>query len=581
MSKWMIKNKKCNIKRICSAINENETVIKIMLNRNIYTLNGMKHFLKPSFDDLHDPLEMKDIGKAVDIIINSINKKLKILAISDYDVDGIMSVFILCSAIEDCGGSIEYYIPDRVTEGYGINKSIIDKAYKGNYDVIITCDNGIAAIEQIKYAKELGITVIVTDHHDIPFVEDEFQNRKYIVPDADAVVNPKQFDCKYPFKSLCGAGIVFKFVQLLYNKIKGKKQEADKFIEYAAIATICDVVDLADENRFIVKYGLSLLNNTKNLGLKALKEITGVSGKKMNSYIIGFIIGPCFNAAGRLEHASTSLKLLLSDSESKAKELALKLYELNKERQSMTSAGVDEAVKYIENSCTANNKVLVIYLPELHESIAGIVAGRIREIYNLPAILLTKGMNGVKGSGRSIDGYNMFEELLKCKDLLEKFGGHPMAAGLSLKQSNIKTLTKMLNDNCRLKDEDVIPRITIDCQLPFKKITLEFAKKIRSLEPFGKGNPRPIFAEKGVNIINITTLGKKHNVLKLALRKDSVWLNAVMFEGLEEFKKLIGNENNLNRIKFDIVFYVSINEYMGNEYLQLQIKELRKSISQY
>lgn len=585
MSKWMIKNKKCNIERICNIINEDEIVVRTMLNRNIYTLDGMKCFLKPSFDDLHDPLKMKDIEKAVDIIIDSINKKLKILAVSDYDVDGIMSVFVLYSAIKDCGGNIEYYIPDRITEGYGINKSIIDKAYKGGYDVIITCDNGIAAIEQVKYAKELGMTVIITDHHDIPFVEDEFQNRQYIVPSADAVVNPKQLDCKYPFKSLCGAGIVFKFVQLLYDKFGGKKLEANKFIEYIAIATICDVVDLVDENRFIVKYGLSLLNNTNNLGLKALKEVTGVSDKMMNSYIIGFIIGPCFNATGRLEHASTSLKLLFAENENEANKLALKLYELNKERQSMTSVGVEEAVKYIEDSCLTNNKVLIIYLPELHESIAGIVAGRIREKYNLPTILLTKGINGVKGSGRSIDGYNMFEELLKCKDLLDKFGGHPMAAGLSLKESNIEVLMKRLNDNCELKDDDVIPKITIDCRLPFKKVSLKFAKKIRELEPFGKGNPRPVFAEKDISIINAATLGKNGKFSRFKLKKDNVCLNAIMFQDLEELKKSMGTEKeienlldkHLSLIKFDIVFYVNINEYMGNEYLQLQIKELRKS----
>lgn len=585
MSRWMIKNKKCDMDKICNLIGEDEIIVKTLLNREIYTLKGMKCFLKPSFENLHDPIKMKDIDRAVDIIIDSINKKLKILIIGDYDVDGIMSAFVLCSALKEFKANVNYYIPDRITDGYGINISMVDRAYKDGYDVIMTCDNGIAASEQIKYAKKLGMIVIVTDHHDIPFIEDEYQNRKYIVPNADAVVNPKQLNCEYPFKSLCGAGIVFKFVQLLYDRITKNKIEANKFIEYVAIATICDVVDLVDENRFIVKYGLNLLNTTNNLGLKALKKITGVSDKVMNSYIIGFIIGPCFNAAGRLEDASISLRLLFTNDQSEAEKLALKLYTLNKKRQEMTNHGVEEAVNYIEKFSIQDNKVLVIYIPELHESIAGIVAGRIRERYNLPTIILTRGKTSIKGSGRSIEGYNMFEELLKCKDLLEKFGGHPMAAGLSLAEPNIKPLMKRLNDNCSLTDEDIIPKIIIDCSLPFKKISLKFAENIRNLEPFGKGNPKPVFAEKGISIIKVAFLDKNGRFLKFTLKQGRLYFNAVMFQGLDELKRLIfGTKQNnvsiyeyLSSIKIDIVFYVNINEYMGKEYLQLQIKELRKS----
>jgi single-stranded-DNA-specific exonuclease len=458
------------------------------------------------------------------------------------------------------------------------------------YEVIITCDNGIAAIEQVKFAKELGMTIVITDHHDIPFITLENGERQFVVPEADAVINPKQHECSYPFKMLCGAGVALKFVQVLYESMNISKEEAYKFMEYAAIGTICDVVDLTEENRIIAKTGLKMLNSTTNTGIRALIKETSLEGKKLNSYHIGFVIGPCINATGRLESAILALKLLLCTEEKEAQELAKKLHDLNSERQDMTIDSVNKIIEMIECSEMINDKVLVVYKPDVHESIAGIVAGRLKERYNVPAIVLTQGEKTPKGSGRSIEEYNMFEELIKCKDLMEKFGGHPLAAGLSIKEENIDSLRKALNSSCSLKEEDIIPKIRIDRQLDLNEISFKLIENIEKLEPFGKGNSSPIFAEKNVTVFRVYLIGKDKNILKLFCRSSGGFqkIDAICFDGGEKFKEIIsesyGEEklmqilnNNPMDLKMDVIFSPSINEYNGNTTLQLVVKDFRLS----
>ena len=438
----MVRNVRFDTDKFAQAMGISNIVAKLLVNRGIYNLDNAKSFLNSSINDLYEPGNMLGMTGAVELMKNSIKSGEKILIVGDYDVDGVISTYVLYRAISNCGGNVSFHIPDRIKEGYGINESIIRKASEGNIDIIITCDNGIAAIEQVKLAKELGIKVIITDHHDVPFV-DEDDKRVYVVPEADYVINPKQENCKYEFDKICGAGVAYKFIQCLYREFNISKEELYDLLQYVAIATVCDVVDLVSENRIIVKEGLKRINNTSNIGLKALFKETGLEGNAITVYSLGFIIGPCVNASGRLEQAEWALKLLLTKDEGLASELAKKLNDLNKERQELTQAGLEEAIRIIEENDMTKDKVIVIYLEDVHESIAGIIAGRIRERYNLPTIILTKAHEVAKGSGRSIEEYNMFEELLKCKELLGNFGGHPMAAGMSIPIENINTLKQL------------------------------------------------------------------------------------------------------------------------------------------
>ncbi len=586
----MIRNVKANTLGLAKQLGVEEVIAKILVNRDIYSLEDAKKFTKGTLKDLYDGSLMKDMDKALKIFKENLRNKKNILIVGDYDVDGVISSYILYSALKDIGAEVSYHIPDRITEGYGINESIIRKAKENDISLIITCDNGIAALNQVRLARELGMQIIVTDHHDIPFVERENGNREFIIPEADAVINPKQRDCTYPFKKLCGAVVAFKFVQCIYKELGIDRKKAERYIEFAAIATVCDVVDLIGENRIIVKEGLKMINRTENLGISALIEETGLQKDKINAYHLGFVIGPCINATGRLENAELSLKLLLSADYEEAAHLAKKLHELNEERQDMTSEGVNKAVDIIENSELKDQKVLVIYIPELHESIAGIIAGRIREKYNLPVIVLTKSKEGVKGSARSIENYNIFEELLKCKDLLDKFGGHPMAAGLSLKEENVDIFRKRINDICSLTEEDIVPKIVIDAKMPFEDISLRLAENINSLQPFGKGNSKPIFAEKRIKLKKGDILGKNKNVLKLIVESiDNTRMEAVIFNDIEKFENLITEEygkeeldkvysGSRNKVALDIVFNVDINEYMDRKNIQLQIISFRKAI---
>lgn len=587
-AKWMLRRCRKDIKAISKKSGISEITAQILANRGITNEKEIESFINPSIHKLLNPMLMKDMEKGTDIIYSSIKKNKNIAVYGDYDVDGVISTYILYCGLLRCGAKVKYHIPNRITEGYGININSVEQLKNEGIEVIITCDNGISAIDQVKRAKELEMTVVVTDHHDIPFSDLENGEKNFLIPEADAVIDPKQKECTYGFKQLCGAGVAFKFIQILYKKFGINEEEAYKFIEYAAIGTICDVVDLIGENRIIAKNGLEMINNTENLGIKALIKETMLEGKIINSYHVGFIIGPCINATGRLDSASVALELLLCRDSIRAEKLAKKLHELNIQRQHMTSDSLNAVVDEVENSDLKKDKVLVVYKDNIHESIAGIVAGRLKEKYNVPSIVITKSENQSKGSGRSIDGYNMFEELLKCKELMNKFGGHPLAAGLSIDTQNIDKLRRKLNENCKLTDEDIIPRIRIDKRLPLEDISFNVLEDIEKLQPFGKGNSAPVFGEKNIDVFKVYFLGKDKNVLKLFCRlKNSLKkIDAVDFNGGEKFKELIldtygnkeGNKilnNDFHNVKMDFVFSPSINEFNGNKNIQIIIRDFR------
>lgn len=587
MEKWMVRNVKFNTAKLAEDLGVSEVVAKLLVNRDIYKLDTAKEFLDSSIDNLYNGLDMLGMSGAVELMKNSINNNEKILIVGDYDVDGVISTYVLYTAISKCGGNVSFHIPDRIKEGYGINESIIRKASDDNVDIIITCDNGIAAIEQVKLAKELGLKVIITDHHDVPFIE-ENEERKYVVPDADFVINPKQENCNYKFDKICGAGVAYKFIECLYEEFNINKEELYDLLQYVAIATVCDVVDLTSENRIIVKEGLKRINNTSNIGLRALFKETGLEEKVITVYTLGFVIGPSINASGRLEQAEWALKMLLSDNEIEAKELAEKLNDLNKERQELTKEGLEEAIEIIEKNNMTKDKVLVVYLEDVHESIAGIIAGRVREKYNLPTIILTKAHDGAKGSGRSIEEYNMFEELLKCKDLLGKFGGHPMAAGMSIPNENIDEFRNRLNNVTTLTDEDIIPKVSIDMGLSLSQINYELIDQISLLEPYGKANPKPTFGMKKLKVVEARILGKNRNVLKLKLTDGRLYIEGIYFGDIEGFENSVKDElgeieyNKVfsgasNNLYLDIICMPDINEFNGNKKVQLVISNYRIS----
>ncbi|AEB76268.1 single-stranded-DNA-specific exonuclease RecJ [Clostridium botulinum BKT015925] len=557
-----------------------------MANRNIQNEEEAKKFLRASLEDLYSPFLMQDMQNGIDIILDAIDEGKKIVVYGDYDADGVTSTAILYKGLLELDANVEYYIPDRETEGYGMCSNRIKILKEQGTDIILTCDNGISAVEEVKLAKELGMQVVITDHHELPFKEEQGE-REYIIPNADAIINPKRNDCEYPFKMLCGAGIAFKFIQALYINVGIDDKKAYKFIELAGIGTICDVVDLVGENRIIAKNSLKMISNTTNLGLKCLIDVLGINNKEVKSYNIGFMIGPCINATGRLDTAALSVELLITDDEERAKELASILNDLNKTRQEMTMRNVEEIIDVVENSSFKEDKVLVIYKEDIHESIAGIVAGKVREKFNVPTIILTKGKEMPKGSGRSIEEYNLFEELLKCKELLDKFGGHPMAAGLSIKEENISELRQRLNANCKLTDNDIVPKIKIDKRIPLDIVNDELISEMEILEPFGKGNSSPLFAEKNVSVSQIRVIGKNQNTLKLTcIINDKEKIEAISFNKVNEFKEMLEVKFkntfekillNLSNLKLDLIFYPIINEFNGNRTVQLRIKDFRLS----
>lgn len=589
MQKWLLKNVKTDYKKLSNSFRVSELICKIILNRNIRDPRLIDSFINPSLKKLHNPRLMKDMELGVNIMKESICKGSKIRICGDYDQDGTSSILTLYNGLKRCGANVDYVIPHRINDGYGINKRIIEEAKADGIELIITCDNGIAAIEAVKLAKELEMKVIVTDHHDIPYVQNENGEKEYFLPEGDAVIDPKRLDCEYPFKELCGAGVALKFIQVLYEEMNIKIEESYELLEFVAMATVCDVVDLIDENRIIVREGLKRINKTKNLGLKALIKATGIKDKVVNTYALGFVLGPCINASGRLESAEIAVELFLTKDSVKAEENANKLHNLNEERKAMTIDGFESVTKQIESSKLMHDKVLVAYEPSIHESIAGIIAGRVKDKYNKPTIVLTKSKEiGIaKGSARSIEEYNMFEELTKCKDLLSKFGGHPMAAGLSLDNSNIDKLRDKLNEKTTLTEDDIIPKIYIDAHVPLDMVSNNLPEELKILEPFGKGNRKPLFAEKGVKIKKIDILGKGYKVMKMVLvSKRGRSLTGIHFGdvdliqeylvekfGQEELNNAFGGQNN--NIEIDITYLPSINEYRGNKTLQIVIQNYR------
>ncbi len=571
-SKWMVYAKKADFKQIASEYGIDQVLARIIRNRDICGSKDIDMYLNGNLNDIHNPHSMKDADKFVDIITKKIEEHKPVRIIGDYDIDGICSIYILFCGLKAAGADVDYVVPHRINDGYGINEHLIDNAINEGIDTIVTCDNGIAAYNQVRYAKDNGITMIVTDHHDVPF-EIKDDKKVYIVPPADAVINPKQADCDYPFKLLCGAGVAYKLISLLYDRLGFDKKELEDYIEFMAIATVGDIVDLIDENRIVVKYGLKHIAHTKNTGLRALIEECQLDINNISSYHIGFVIGPCLNASGRLDTARQAIELMLCKDNEKAHNMAKELIALNNERKSMTEQETQKAIELVENTGLLKDRVLVIYLKDCHESIAGIIAGRIKERYYRPTFVITNAEDGAKGSGRSIEGYNMYEEINKCKNVLTKYGGHPMAAGLSLAISDIDIFRKMLNDNAILTDEDLIPKMWIDVPMPVSYANIRLVNQLRLLEPFGKGNEKPVFADRNLYVKTASVIGKNKNVLRCQLEtEDGTYVPAVQFG--------INNIDDIPRagMRISIIYYPDINTFNGIMSLQIIIKEWKETI---
>ena len=567
MEKWMLYNKKADFQKIGSEFGIDPVIARLIRNRDIQDMKEIRSYLYGTLAEIPSPWKMKDMERAVQILQKKITQKKKIRIIGDYDIDGVTATCILLKGLKRLNANVDTYIPDRVKDGYGMHEQLIDKALEDGIDTILTCDNGIAAAAEIEYAKKEGLTVIVTDHHDIPFRDTE-DGRIWIIPKADAVVNPKQNDCLYPNKNICGAVVAWKLIWALYERLGIDSDEIWDFLELAAIATVGDVMDLQGENRIIVKEGLKKLSSTSFEGLKALICVNNLEGAEITAYHVGFVIGPCINASGRLDTAARSLELLLADNMEDAMKLADDLYDLNQSRKAMTEQGKEQAIQSIEENNLGKDRVLVVYLPDCHESLAGIIAGRIREAYNKPVFVLTKGADGVKGSGRSIEAYSMYEELVKCSDLLTQFGGHPMAAGLSMEEKNVELFRRRLNDNCTLTEQDLIPKIMIDVPMPISYLSKKLTEQLKVLEPFGKGNSKPLFAQKNLRAVGIRVFGRNRNVAKMLLiDENGIKMDAVYFGEAQEFVDFVQAHDTIS-----VTYYPEINVFQGRENLQVVIK---------
>ena len=567
MEKWMVYNKKADFQKIGSEFGIDPVIARLIRNRDIQDMKEIRSYLYGTLAEIPSLWKMKDMERAVQILQKKITQKKKIRIIGDYDIDGVTATCILLKGLKRLNANVDTYIPDRVKDGYGMHEQLIDKALEDGIDTILTCDNGIAAAAEIEYAKKEGLTVIVTDHHDIPFRDTE-DGRIWIIPKADAVVNPKQNDCLYPNKNICGAVVAWKLIWALYERLGIDSDEIWDFLELAAIATVGDVMDLQGENRIIVKEGLKKLSSTSFEGLKALICVNNLEGAEITAYHVGFVIGPCINASGRLDTAARSLELLLADNMEDAMKLADNLYDLNQSRKAMTEQGKEQAIQSIEENNLGKDRVLVVYLPDCHESLAGIIAGRIREAYNKPVFVLTKGADGVKGSGRSIEAYSMYEELVKCSDLLTQFGGHPMAAGLSMEEKNVELFRRRLNDNCTLTEQDLIPKIMIDVPMPISYLSKKLTEQLKVLEPFGKGNSKPLFAQKNLRAVGIRVLGRNRNVAKMLLiDENGIKMDAVYFGEAQEFVDFVQAHDTIS-----VTYYPEINVFQGRENLQVVIK---------
>ena len=582
MEKWFVINKGADFAGIAKRFGISPVTARLIRNREVMGDEAIARYLKGGIGELYDPHLLLDSDRLTDILVQKISEQKKIRVIGDYDIDGVMSTYILYKGITRCGGSVDFQIPDRMKDGYGINDHLIEQADEAGIDTIITCDNGIAAIGEIAHAKSLGMTVLVTDHHEIPYTEERGE-RHYKRSEADAIVNPKQMECTYPYKNLCGAAVAWKVIQILYEKCDIAVEESYDFLENVAFATVGDVMDLTDENRILVREGLKRIHTTMNPGMRALILQNKLEPEQISSYHFGFVLGPCINASGRLETAKIALNLFLQEDVKKASEIAAELVDLNAQRKDMTAEGVELAMQQVEEGNTGE-KVLVVYLPDVHESLAGIIAGRIREAYHKPTFVLTKSEDGVKGSGRSIEAYSMYEELCKCQELFTKFGGHPMAAGLSLPEANVEIFREKINACCGLTEEDFIPKIKIDIPMPVDYPDIPLVNELLLLEPFGKANVKPQFADKNLGIDRAVVVGKNQNVLKLTLKTErGKSISAVYFGDVEEFREYYGRkygENEVqqaflgrtNGIRMSVVYYPEINRYQGNESIQIVIK---------
>ncbi|MCM1262776.1 MAG: single-stranded-DNA-specific exonuclease RecJ [Butyrivibrio sp.] len=606
MAKWLISAKKADFKQIAQKYDIDQVTARIIRNRDICEDAQINKFLGGTPEDFYSPRLLYDMEKAVQFTLAKIEKGAAIRIIGDYDIDGICASYILLKGLKSCGAVADTVIPHRIKDGYGLNDNLIKEAYDDGIDTIITCDNGIAAASQVEYAKELGMGVIVTDHHEVPYEIMADGSRQELLPDAEAVIDPKQDRCDYPFKGICGAVVAYKFVQVLVEEYEKKcgngatengtcthehndkrQQMLEELMEFAAFATVGDVMELIDENRILVKYGLKQIARTKNNGLKALIEVNGLQGRELSAYHIGFILGPCLNATGRLDTAQKALAMLTSDDFAQAVTLAAELKELNDSRKEMTRKGTERAVEIIEGSALKEDKVLVVYLEDCHESLAGIIAGRIKEKYHKPVFVLTDTEEGIKGSGRSIESYNMYEQMNLCKELFTKYGGHKMAAGLSMPTENVEEFRKCLNMNCNLSDDDFEEKILIDVPMPLSYLSIGLVKQFKILEPFGNGNPKPVFAQKDIQVLRGRILGKNRNVGKYVIRDSSGMEYDMMYFGDldnwhdflrenfgdEEVEKLYHARSV--SIKIQIIYYPDINVYQGRESLQVVMQDYR------
>lgn len=578
MEKWVIKNRKADFEHIKEKFHICEATARCIVNRGYSTDEEIEGYLHPNVRQLYPPELLKDVNKACALLKDKIGEGKAIRIIGDYDVDGIVATYLLYSCLSVLGAKVDYRIPHRMLDGYGVNDSMVEEAISHGIDTIITCDNGIAAIKPVELAKNAGLTVIVTDHHNLVELEDG----NVVLPNADAVINPKQSDCEYPFKGICGAMVAYKLMLALSKGFSTEQQErVEELFPFTAIATVCDVMDLVDENRIVVSCGLKSLSQTEHYGLRALMDITGIEPHKLSSFHLGFIIGPCLNASGRMDTALKGLELLLAESREKATILANEVVSLNNKRKDLTELGTQKAIELVLNSDLVRDKVLVVYLPDCHESLAGIIAGRLREKFYKPAIVLTDAETGLKGSARAIEDYDMFVELCKCRDLLVKFGGHKMAAGMSLEREHLNELRMRLNREANLTDEMLRQKVTIDAVLPLGMITEQLIEELKTLEPFGKENNKPLFAEKNLLICKMSIIGKNGNVLRLTLEnRYRKKMEAVYFGDVSGFVHFIEEKYGVDEIdklklgryseaKITVAYYPVVNEYNGRKSLQI------------
>ena len=577
-SKWMVYAKKADFKQIASEYGIDQVLARIIRNRDICGSKDIDMYLNGNLNDIHNPHSMKDADKFVDIITKKIEEHKPVRIIGDYDIDGICSIYILFCGLKAAGADVDYVVPHRINDGYGINEHLIDNAINEGIDTIVTCDNGIAAYNQVRYAKDNGITMIVTDHHDVPF-EIKDDKKVYIVPPADAVINPKQADCDYPFKLLCGAGVAYKLISLLYDRLGLDKKELEDYIEFMAIATVGDIVDLIDENRIVVKYGLKHIAHTKNTGLRALIEECQLDINNISSYHIGFVIGPCLNASGRLDTARQAIELMLCKDNEKAHNMAKELIALNNERKSMTEQETQKAIELVENTGLLKDRVLVIYLKDCHESIAGIIAGRIKERYYRPTFVITNAEDGAKGSGRSIPGYHMQQALQNCQEILTEFGGHALAAGFSLPKENLDKFRDTLNEQCNLTDEELVEKISFDMELELLEATKNLVEQLHYMEPFGESNDSAIFARGKLKIKSMYLCGKENQIAKLKLEDEGLLYEAVDFHADNCLSRVIEEKygkdewEQMKQGKYgqqiSILYQPEINNWSGNVQMKI------------